>query len=156
MPFFLPCPSYFFMSVLYSWALGVYTWLIFFGFVSLFSLNFHDIVHLFPLCLDVNTAPERGLALLEGQHPVEGAGSAGPHREHDPSLRQGQGACSNARTTERRQNRAVLRVTRPKTSYLSMNSLSASVWNRRSTWTRLPQVSQYDGMSLPFWPPTTS
>lgn len=38
------------------------------------------------------TAPERGLALLEGQHPVEGAGAACSHREHDPPLRQGQGA----------------------------------------------------------------
>ena len=36
-------------------------------------------------------APERGLALLEGQHPLEGARTPHPHREHDPALRQGQG-----------------------------------------------------------------
>mmetsp|Transcript_19442 Transcript_19442/g.63360 ORF Transcript_19442/g.63360 Transcript_19442/m.63360 type:complete len:256 (+) Transcript_19442:1842-2609(+) len=36
-------------------------------------------------------APLRGLALLEGQHPVEGAGHAGADREHDPAVRQVQG-----------------------------------------------------------------
>lgn len=29
--------------------------------------------------------------MLEGQHPVEGAGAAGADREHDPALRQGEG-----------------------------------------------------------------
>ena len=33
----------------------------------------------------------RGVAVLEGEHPVEGAGHAGRDREHHPSLRQVQG-----------------------------------------------------------------
>ena len=36
-------------------------------------------------------APVRGLALLEGQHPLEGARAAGPDRGDDPSLRQAEG-----------------------------------------------------------------
>lgn len=36
-------------------------------------------------------APERGMAMLEGQHPVESARTAGADREHDSALRQGEG-----------------------------------------------------------------
>ena len=37
------------------------------------------------------SAPERDLAMLEGQYPLEGARPAHPHREHDTAIRQGQG-----------------------------------------------------------------
>ena len=37
------------------------------------------------------STPERGLAMLEGQYPLEGARPAHPHREHDTAIRQGQG-----------------------------------------------------------------
>lgn len=40
-------------------------------------------------------APERSVAVLEGQHPLEGARPARSHREHDPALRQGQGDASH-------------------------------------------------------------
>lgn len=36
-------------------------------------------------------APERGVAVLEGQHPVEGSGPSDPDREHDPALCEGEG-----------------------------------------------------------------
>ena len=40
---------------------------------------------------DHPAAPVGGLPLLEGQHPLEGAGAADAHREHDPALRQDEG-----------------------------------------------------------------
>jgi len=35
-------------------------------------------------------APQRGLALLEGEHPVEGSWFAGSDRKHDPPVRESQ------------------------------------------------------------------
>mmetsp|Transcript_39335 Transcript_39335/g.83815 ORF Transcript_39335/g.83815 Transcript_39335/m.83815 type:complete len:262 (+) Transcript_39335:2195-2980(+) len=40
---------------------------------------------------DYPAALVRGLEMLEGQHPLEGAWLACPHREHDPQIRQVQG-----------------------------------------------------------------
>lgn len=40
---------------------------------------------------DDPAAPERGVALLEGEHTVEGAGFAYAYRKHDPEICEGQG-----------------------------------------------------------------
>ena len=65
----------------------------------------HDILDMMPEGVrarktrTILAAPQRGVALLEGQHPVEGARHACPGGEHDSALRQVQGGLVDERVS---------------------------------------------------------
>ena len=112
-------------------------------------------------------APLRGLALLEGEHPLEGSGPAGADREHDPAVRQSQSGlvltqCEFLNVSElqlwedgvaggprasgsRYASRDGFTASRPPPR--STRSESAQIWTRDHPRARLTERTRVDGVA---------